>query len=368
MKRGASCIPPADYSGGRKVTPPTPFFCGLFLCNNPHHTQLRLTGPSQARRFEIVSDFLMGPLAVNDLISIVLGYAGMQVCLQPVIATGNFLLRHAITAVAALPAGHFVSGSLTGLVKFWEPDGTLLCDAVAHRNSVPAFAVTASGLVVSISADMSANVLTLTGELKHTFIQHRACVVGVAALHDGHDDIVATASADGRFYVWCAKSARVLKTFTGHHATNCLALLPGRMLAVGAADSKVRFLNLERDGRNPVEGHGHSDQVTVVVPLPNSFMASGSLDGNIIVWNPQGAPFQKLRCFDRVCALAVMPDGTLASASGNDGDVRVWDWMEGDWLLQLTGPTTAVHGLAVLDDGTLVAADMGGNFNRWRWA
>jgi WD40 repeat protein len=53
-----------------------------------------------------------------------------------------------------------------------------------------------------------------------------------------------------------------------------------------------------------------------------------------------------------VFALAVLPDGRLASGSG-DMTVRVWDVRSGSCALMLSGHTGTVLSLAVLPDGCL---------------
>ena len=57
---------------------------------------------------------------------------------------------------------------------------------------------------------------------------------------------------------------------------------------------------------------------------------------------------------DRVCALALLPDGTLVSGSC-DNTIKLWDPHTGKELQTLKGHTDGVYALALLPDGTLVS-------------
>ena len=358
MKRGA----PTILSGGAAKVPPFLLFLHDGKKHTPHHIAQRRAKPSQPERFEITSGFLkQGPWAAcpaNELIGMVLGYAGLQEVSQSTFPLGD---SGGVTAIAPLPNG-FVTAAFDGTVTFWNTDGTqgsVVSDS--HRGAVNAFAVTPE-LVVSVSSDSAAHVYTHDGrQFIRPFIKHRDGLSGVAPL-DG--DTVVSASTDGAIIKWNARNGEVEQFFLAP-SNSCMALLPDRKLVLGAFDPMVRFLDLDGDGQRCIEAKGHSAPMIVGVPLPGGHVATGSYDGTTIVWK-DGIPVQRLHSFEPVNALALLPDGTLASA-GPDGDVRVWDWMQGDWLRMLTGPKAPVHALAVLD-GKLVAADMRGNITEWRWA
>ena len=101
---------------------------------------------------------------------------------------------------------------------------------------------------------------------------------------------------------------------------------------------------------------GHPNSVTALAVLPDGKLASGSRDEMVHVWDAaSGACLLTLAGHtDSVFALAVLPDGKLASGS-NDNTVRVWDAASGACLLTLAGHTSDVVALAVLPDGKLAS-------------
>jgi WD40 repeat protein len=65
-----------------------------------------------------------------------------------------------------------------------------------------------------------------------------------------------------------------------------------------------------------------------------------------------------------VVALAVLPDGKLASGSA-DVTVRVWDVASGACMLTLAGHTSHVFALAVLPDGKLASGSHDNKIRVW---
>ena len=67
---------------------------------------------------------------------------------------------------------------------------------------------------------------------------------------------------------------------------------------------------------------------------------------------------------DRICALAVLPDGRLASGSG-DHTIRLWNLATGACAATLEGHTGVVWALAVLPDGRLASGSGDATIKLW---
>lgn len=121
---------------------------------------------------------------------------------------------------------------------------------------------------------------------------------------------------------------------------------------------------------------GHKDAVFRLAVLPDGVLVSASWDSAIKLWDPYSGTCLATLTGHRVCsplpfapsastiiplceqgkvrALAVLPDGRIASA-GDDQVIRIWEGEanRGDMrcIKQLQGHTKAIESLAVLLDG-----------------
>ncbi len=141
------------------------------------------------------------------------------------------------------------------------------------------------------------------------------------------------------------ESASTLDEDGSNAVPDCLVFVPRRQRERAPVDTWVGVLV------------GHTSGVTALAVLPGGTLASASSDDTVRVWDP--ATGRCLRVLeghtDDVNALAVLPDGMAASAS-EDGTVRVWDPATGRCLRVLEGHTDWGRALAVLPDGTLASA------------
>jgi WD40 repeat protein len=101
----------------------------------------------------------------------------------------------------------------------------------------------------------------------------------------------------------------------------------GRVLAFGAADGSVRFLDL-RTGRLRLAAGRHDARVTTVRFAPDSsFLATAASDGRLIVWDVRRAtPIETLeRHAGGVSQITISADGRTAYSAGPNGSVIAWD-------------------------------------------
>jgi WD40 repeat protein len=106
---------------------------------------------------------------------------------------------------------------------------------------------------------------------------------------------------------------------------------------------------------------GHGSRVAALAVLPDGRLASGAWYQTIRLWDEStGAETARLDGHeDGVRALAVLPDGRLASGE-LDGTIRLWDVSTGAETARLEGHERAVTALAVLPDGRLASGSADG--------
>ena len=111
---------------------------------------------------------------------------------------------------------------------------------------------------------------------------------------------------------------------------------------------------------------GHEKSVSALAVLPDGRLASASYDGTVRIWETsgRGEPLVLKGHEDPVNALAVLPDGRLASAS-HDRTVRIWETSGRGEPLVLKGHEHSVSALAVLPDGRLASASADRTVRIW---
>jgi WD40 repeat protein len=104
--------------------------------------------------------------------------------------------------------------------------------------------------------------------------------------------------------------------------------------------------------------------VRALAVLPDGRLASGSYDSTVRIWDLHKNESLTLQGHEReVRALAVLPDGRLASGS-DDGTVRVWDLHKNE-TVTFWGQELGVSALVVLPDGRLAAGSRDGTVCVW---
>jgi WD40 repeat protein len=110
---------------------------------------------------------------------------------------------------------------------------------------------------------------------------------------------------------------------------------------------------------------GHGSGVIALAVLPDGRLASGSFDATIKLWDPAtGQLASTLEAHSEVKALAMLPDGRLASGSF-DATIKLWDPGTGQLDATLEGHSKSVDALAVLPDGRLASGSIDATIKLW---
>jgi WD40 repeat protein len=174
--------------------------------------------------------------------------------------------------------------------------------------------------------------------------------------------LFAAAGDDSTFRILNAFTADIQATFDdtagGHSgAVNALTLLSNGYLASGSFDTTIKIWNINSNNLISTfdQQDGHRTPVTVLLALDNNYLASGSEDGTVKVWDINGLQL-KYSFSDanqghklRITALLAHLNFVLISAS-EDNTIIIWDLNQGAMRFTLTGHTNAVNCLAYISD------------------
>ncbi|KAG9313381.1 WD40-repeat-containing domain protein [Chiua virens] len=156
----------------------------------------------------------------------------------------------------------------------------------------------------------------------------------------------------------------------------------GSFVAAGSLDNVVRVWNVSKNGEPIGVLRGHSDGVYGVQFLPNSIgessmcLASASLDQTLRCWElwPDEKQFECKKTLsghkDAVLSLSLLQVGReqrLASSS-RDGTVRLWDSRSGIPYFMIQGHTNTVTSVDLSSDGSTLASGSGDHQVRiWKY-
>jgi WD40 repeat protein len=229
-----------------------------------------------------------------------------------------------------------------------------------------------------------------------TFRGHSESTLRVLFAADGKEFF--TGSADGDVAVWDPATGKELRRFKdANRRVYDLALSPdGKTLAAGGhayipgqvqeVEGAVRLLDAAtgqeratlrthdravlgvgflRDGRTLVTAGTCEPEVLFsglrlglgTTPLPDSVEKGEP----VVLWElATGLPRSRmLSRRDKVCRMAVSPDGRLAALGCQDGSVRIWDLLAGRERRRFDGHAGAVTVLAFSPDGRVLASGAG---------
>ncbi len=266
----------------------------------------------------------------------------------------------------------FASADEDGIARVWDSaTGAMTAACRGHRSKVlgVAFRPDARRLVTA-SADGSVRQWDPeTGrEVEPPYERHTGEVLAAAYSPDGRR--VASGGTDRTVRVWGAADRQEVAVLHGH--TNLVQQVAftadGRRVVsvsaffrsapVCAGDGTVRVWEALPEASLPVL-RGHTSYVYPVAYSPDGrWIASGSWDGTVRLWDAQTAePCATLPHPGNVRALAFSPDSSwLVSGCDGKDQLQIWDVATGRRRKEVKGPGKVVQAVAVSPDGARIAA------------
>lgn len=199
-----------------------------------------------------------------------------------------------IQAIQYQPGGRLIAtGNTDGTIRWFEIEsGKQLKSVAGHADSVNAIAWSSDGKrIASASRDKTAKVFDVeNGELLASYSGHGEPVTGIC-FNEGDKELTSVGS-DKKVHRWQIEEAkRLAAVAVPDRVTRLVQNGPNAWL--GLTDRSLRQVQLV-DSKLVKQLDGHSDWVTSIgIHLDSKRMASGSLNGEIRIWNLEDGAAQK---------------------------------------------------------------------------
>jgi WD40 repeat protein len=270
-----------------------------------------------------------------------------------------------ITRVAFSPDGQRLAGAAWDrTVKLWEPHtGREVLTLQAHDDRVANLAFSPDGRVLATGAwDGTIKLWEGVPWRPRSLSEPRLCLAGRDCLaFSPNGRHLATAAADYAVQVWDAASGETAATCRGHtwHVVSVAYSPDGHWLASTGWDRTVRLWNAATGEAVFTRELAAACGTAVAFSPDNRRLAVTGIGGLVEVLElPSGRLVERVPTDNLavVYAAAFSPDGGRLATAGDDRRIRVWAAPGGRELMSLRGHKERITGVAYQPGGRLLAS------------
>jgi WD40 repeat protein len=157
------------------------------------------------------------------------------------------------------------------------------------------------------------------------------------------------------------------RTLWSNNIISLLIRVSDTQLAIGRyGDENVYLYNFNGDAPI-IKLIGHDAVVTVLVALKRGFMASGSADKTVRIWDLTKHTLVGILSGHTkdVMALAVLQGGRILASGSKDNTVKLWDIKKMECINTFSGHTRPVTALILLSEGSLASGSKDNTLRLW---
>jgi len=210
--------------------------------------------------------------------------------------------------------------------RVWSALGAPVLETPAHESTVSGVAFSANGEKLLTSCYGAVRLFPLKAHVESEVLSWKSSLLSLTPSPD--DKVIAVATQDNSVHFWWLDSRRDSE-MSGYPAKPTqLAWSPdSKLLVTGGGDVICgwRFEGKGPEGSKPLMLKGHEGAISALTFSSAGLLASGALDGDVLVWEPSRSPkpIGIAPVKGEVSELCFSPDGELLAGSDASG-VVLW--------------------------------------------
>ncbi len=219
-----------------------------------------------------------------------------------------------------------------------------------------------NGYVASCSYDNTINIWNPnTGESIRIYAKHTQWVFSLDQIDE---DTMVSGSADNTIHVWKISTGQTLKTINAGFSVFSIKSLSNGLIACGLG----RNISIYKysTGNLTKTLIGHTQSVNSIELLNEQFMASGSYNTKVIIWDLYSYSIKyTLSQHERGVRCVKRLSSSLMASGDESGQIIIWNWLNGSLVYKLIGHNRTVASLDLYDDQTFISGSLDTTIKLW---
>jgi WD40 repeat protein len=219
-----------------------------------------------------------------------------------------------------------------------------------------------NGYVASCSSDKIINIWNPnTGESIQKYKKHTDLVYGLDQIDE---DTLVSGSVDMTIHLWKISEGQTFRKIDVGDSVFSIKSISNGLIACGTTRNISIYEHSTGNLVNILIGH--SNYVWSIELLNERFMASGSSDYKVIVWDLYSNSIKyELSQHKNVVRCVKRLSSSLMASGDSSGLIIIWNWLNGSLVHKLTGHTSSVSTLDLYDDQTLISGSEDKTIKLW---